>query len=294
MTGLYFYDNGWSSRWRSRSAAPRAASSRSPTSTGRYLECGELNVELLGRGTAWLDTGTHESLLQASNFVQVVEQRQGLSGSPAPRRWPGGWASSTTTTCAGSRSRSPSPGTASTCSGCWSSRMTTRHPGHRRLRLHRLHLRTAGARGAPRLGGRQPRQAHLRRPSREPPATSPATRATASCAATSATRRRYARRWPAARWRSTSPPRPTSTARCSAPTHFIDTDIKGVCGAARGGAPGGRRPLRPDLHRRGLRLDRGRLVHRGEPAQPAQPLLRLEGGRRPARATPTGRPTACR
>ncbi|MGB5063138.1 MAG: glucose-1-phosphate thymidylyltransferase, partial [Candidatus Competibacter sp.] len=43
-----------------------------------YLERGALNVELLGRGYAWLDTGTHESLLAAANFMQVVEQRQGL------------------------------------------------------------------------------------------------------------------------------------------------------------------------------------------------------------------------
>jgi glucose-1-phosphate thymidylyltransferase len=43
-----------------------------------YLEHGQLNVELLGRGYAWLDTGTHESLLAAAHFVQVVEQRQGL------------------------------------------------------------------------------------------------------------------------------------------------------------------------------------------------------------------------
>jgi glucose-1-phosphate thymidylyltransferase len=43
-----------------------------------YLERGKLNVQVMGRGSAWLDTGTHESLLQAGQFVQTVEQRQGL------------------------------------------------------------------------------------------------------------------------------------------------------------------------------------------------------------------------
>ena len=44
----------------------------------RYLDLGELNVELLGRGTAWLDTGTHDALLQAGQFIATVESRQGL------------------------------------------------------------------------------------------------------------------------------------------------------------------------------------------------------------------------
>ena len=77
VTGLYFYD----------STVVDVAKSIEPSDRGEleitdvnvvYLERGDLHVELLGRGIAWLDTGTHESLLQAANFIQTIQERQGL------------------------------------------------------------------------------------------------------------------------------------------------------------------------------------------------------------------------
>jgi glucose-1-phosphate thymidylyltransferase len=80
VTGLYFYDNTVVKKAKSLKPSPRGE--LEITDLNRvYLAEGTLEIKLMGRGMAWLDTGTYESLLQAANFIATLEQRQGLKAS---------------------------------------------------------------------------------------------------------------------------------------------------------------------------------------------------------------------